>query len=191
MDGIKCAVGPLQTAADGNMTLTVTIDPSSRRSVADEWRELRGKTLSLALKQWRKKRSLDANAYFWVLCHKLAAKLRQPVNDVYRQYMRNIGGNAEILPVRNDAVETWVKNWESRGLGWICEVIGDSKIRKYTTVMCYYGSSCFDTATMCVLIDMVVGDCKEHGIETEPPERLASMMAEFERRERRKEAKQC
>ena len=31
-----------------------------------------GKDLDLSIKEWRKKRSLDANSYFWVLLNKLS-----------------------------------------------------------------------------------------------------------------------
>ena len=39
----------------------------------------------------KKKRSLDANAYCWVLIHKIAEKVHEPPVEVYRTYIRDIG----------------------------------------------------------------------------------------------------
>ena len=46
------------------------------------------------IKQERKSRSLNANAYYWRLCGELSAALRIPPNDIYRQHIR-------------DALRTW------------------------------------------------------------------------------------
>lgn len=92
------------------------------------------------IRQHREKRSLDANAYFWVLCGRLAAVTGIPKEDIYRDYVRQIGDNFEVIPVRNDAVKRWKTNWESRGEGWPCESLGGSKLPGYTNMVCYYGS---------------------------------------------------
>ena len=42
------------------------------------------------LKEQRKKRSLDANAYFWVLAGELAARTGRPPDDIYRDYVRAV-----------------------------------------------------------------------------------------------------
>ena len=127
------------------------------------------------LKIHREKRSLDANAYFWVLCGKLASKIHIPMNSIYRQYVKDIGDNFEIIPIRNDAKETWIRNWKSRGLGWICEELGKSRIPGFTNIICFYGSSVYDSAQMHRLIELVVQDCKDQDIETATPEELALM----------------
>lgn len=132
--------------------------------------------IDLSAKKHSKRRSLDANAYMWLLLHNLAPKTGAPPETMYREYVRDIGGNCEIIPVRNDAVETWVKNWCDRGLGWICEVLRDSKIDGYTAVICYYGSSAYDTAQMYRLIQLVVEDCQENGIETKTPKEVEALM---------------
>jgi hypothetical protein len=142
--------------------------------------EMQDKLYDAELKPHRKKRSLDANAYFWLLASKLATKIHVPVKTIYRQYIKDIGDNFEIVPVRNDAKDTWIKNWEDRGIGWICEELGPSKIDGYTNVVCYYGSSVYDTAQMSRLIDLVVQDCKDQGIQTETPEEIEKLKSLWE-----------
>lgn len=127
--------------------------------------------------KFRKKRSLDANAYFWVLCGKLAAKTKQNKIDIYRELIRDIGDNFEILPIRNEAVDKFISNWGrnddgKKRLGWICDILGASKFEGYTNVCAYYGSSTYDSKQMSDLIDGVIFACKEQGIQTETPEEI-------------------
>ena len=141
-----------------------------------------GKVYNLELKKARgRKRSLDSNAYCWVLMDKLAAYYRVPVSEVYRNFVREIGGNSEIICMMNRAVEVFCRSWERNGLGWQTEVL-PSKIEGCQNVKVYYGSSTYDTAQMSRLIDLVVQECKDAGIETLPPEELRSMMAQWEGR---------
>lgn len=51
--------------------------------------------LSIEVKPFRQKRSLDANAYAWVLMDRLAEKLNMSKEAIYREYIKHIGGNSE------------------------------------------------------------------------------------------------
>lgn len=155
----------------------LTLSVNEKDTLLQCYDDLKDKDLSIKITQFRKKRSLDANSYFWVLCGKLAQKLRQDKTDIYRQLIREIGDNFEIVPIRNDAVNTWCENWSAKGLGWLCEIVGDSKIDGYTNICCYYGSSTYNSVQMSALIDSIVYECKEQGIETLPPDELAKMKA--------------
>lgn len=135
------------------------------------------KTYEITIDKEHKKRSNDANAYYWQLIGQLSAKLKIPPKDIYRNHIKDIGGNYETIPIREDAVETWIKVWESRGIGWCCEIIGESKLRGYMNVICYYGSSVYDTRQMSRLIELCVQDCNEQGIETMTPAELAALTA--------------
>ncbi|HCA28877.1 MAG TPA: hypothetical protein DEP23_04555 [Ruminococcaceae bacterium] len=141
--------------------------------------EMQSKLYDADIKIHREKRSLDANAYFWLLTGKLATKIHIPVKTIYRQYIKDIGDNFEIVPVRDDAKEQWMRNWKSRGIGWVCEDIGKSKLKGYSNIICYYGSSTYNTAQMSRLIDLVVQDCQDQDIETKTPDEIARMEAEY------------
>jgi hypothetical protein len=122
------------------------------------------------------KRSNDANSYYWTLIGKLAEKIGIPPKDIYRTHIKDVGGNYEVVPIRDDAVETWIKNWQGKGIGWVSESIGQSKLRGYTNVICFYGSSTYDTRQMSRLIDLCIQDCKAQGIETMTPNQLAALI---------------
>ena len=54
----------------------------------------------------------------------------------------------------------------------------------YHNGKCFYGSSTYDTAQMPRLIDLLIGECREQGIETKRPAELAALMEEWENGER-------
>lgn len=139
-------------------------------------RKKKPKAYDLTVKEHRKKRSLDANAYAWVLINKLADAERIPPTLVYKNAIQNISGNNEIIPIREEAVEMFREVWQKQGLGWPCVDMGPSKIPGYRNLQAYYGSSTYDTRQMSMLIDSLVQDCKALDIETLSEEKLSAMM---------------
>ena len=144
----------------------------------------RAKKYVAKFEEWRERRSLDANAYCWVLIGKIAAKVSTPENivtpeEVYRDAIRDVGDNYEVLPIRKDALKRWKAIWCSNGTGWLCEEIGPSRIKGYINVRNFYGSSVYDKAQMQRLINNIVQDCKALEIETLTPEELARMTEEW------------
>lgn len=136
------------------------------------------KSQTIIIKQHRKKRSLDANSYLWVLCQKISEVLHSTKEEIYIRHIRDVG-QFEILPIREDAVETWIRNWNSRGLGWVAELQDDSKLQGYKRVINYYGSSVYDTREMSVLVDSVVQEAKEQGIDTMTPDEIERLKSEW------------
>ena len=133
--------------------------------IADEIKE--GKEYLLTIKEKRNHRSLDANAYFWVLVGKLSAALRIPPNEIYRHYIPDVGDNYVIVPVREDVIEEWNRLWCAGHDGRLTEDMGECRHTKgYHNIRCYIGSSDYDTAQMSRLIDLVIDDCKAQGIDT-------------------------
>ncbi len=164
----KCKIKDLMLTVTGDCALTVTVP----RTFLDMYDDYKDKDLRIRLCLWRNKRSLDSNAYFWEMCGQLAAKLNIAPRDIYRILVKEVGGNYEITPIKDEAVETWIEVWEKRGLGWVCEVIGKSKFEGYTNVINYMGSSEYDTAQMSRLINLLIQECKNNGIETATPKEL-------------------
>lgn len=130
------------------------------------------------LKEYRKRRSLDANAYLWVLLDKLSARLAVPKAELYRRLIPDIGGNSETVCIPTKGVDKLRAGWEHNGLGWVTDT-QPSKLPGCTNVTLYYGSSAYDTEQMGRLIDLVVGECKAQGIETATPEELARLKTEW------------
>ncbi len=130
------------------------------------------------IKEYRKKRSLDANAYCWVLLHKLSAAIGLPAQEIYKKLIPDIGGNSEIVCVQEQAADRLVKLWNRNGIGWVTESF-PSKIPGCINVILYSGSSSYDSAQMSRLVDLVVQECKQLDIETATPDELATMKARW------------
>lgn len=147
-------------------------DKQSAFAVAEE---LLGKRLTIKLGKFKEKRSLDANAYCWVLIGKIAEKTGVPKNEVYQNAVRNIGGNYEIVCVQDKALDSLCQMWQRNGIGWTTDTM-PSKIEGCTNVFLYYGSSVFTVDQMTRLIDSIIADCKALGIETKSYEELESLL---------------
>ncbi len=136
------------------------------------------KEYEITLSEERKKRSLTANAYAWVLIDKLAEYNNLPPEYIYIKAVQSIGGNGIIISVDTEAVKRTIDVWESRGLGWIAEPVGEYE--NFTELRMIYGSSVYDTHQMAQLIDGIVQDCQAAGIETMPPNELKSLVEAWE-----------
>ena len=157
---------------EGNTLVIETKDPAA-------WRWLIGfKPGEYEITLKKKKRSLDANAYAWVLIDKIAQAVRLDKTEVYREEIRAIGGASEVVCVKDRAVARMTRIWERNGLGWQVEKF-PSKIPGCTNLMLHYGSSVYDTEQMSVFIDRIIQDAKALGIETMTPEELARIKEEW------------
>ena len=156
--------------------LLVTFEFSERNSASEMVEELKGlDKLTLKVKKFSQKRSLDANAYCWTLIGKLAEKLNIPRTDIYRSAIKEIGGNSDTVCIQTKAVESLCEGWQRNGIGWLTDTM-PSKIDGCTNVILYYGSSTYDVPQMSRLINLIVQECRMQGIETRSEEELRSLM---------------
>lgn len=143
------------------------------------------KTFDIRIEEHKNRRSLDANAYCWVLIDQLATELSKngptiSPKSIYRDLVKDVGGNSRIVPIRKDAVDAWEKLWMSGHDGRSCEDMGEcAKLPGYHNIRCYLGSSDFDTKQMSRLIDLVVQECRALGIETMTPKELSLLKEEW------------
>lgn len=136
----------------------------------------------------KKKRSLDANAYCWVLCQKIAERLSKggayvSKEDVYRNCIKDCG-TYYVIPVKTELVSEWQRIWEAKGIGWVTEVLGKCQnIKGYSNVLSYYGSSEYNTEQMARLIDALVDEAQQLGVETMRQEEINSLLDEWRNNE--------
>ena len=140
---------------------------------------MKDRLYDLAIKEHREKRSLDANAYCWVLIDKLAQATGAGKTEIYRRAISEIGGVSDVVCVTQKAADRLENAWQNKGIGWFTQRADSRKIPGCVVVTLYYGSSTYDTAQMSRLIDYIVADCKELGIETLPPDKLSLLKEEW------------
>lgn len=120
----------------------------------------------------KKRRSLDANAYAWVIIGKIAGAVGLSPDEVYRREIRELGDVYDIVCVQNVALNRLVANWQAKGIGWQAEPF-PSKTPGCTNVRLFYGSSTYDTRQMSQLIDRLVQEAQALDIETMTPRELS------------------
>ena len=126
------------------------------------------------IKEHKQKRSLDANAYLWVLISKIQSVLNIPKETIYKDLIKDIGVY-EVIPIKNIAVNKFCEAWHKNGLGWIT-VTTKSKLDGYTNVLAYYGSSEYNSKEMARLIDSTIEECRNLDIETKSDEEIKSLV---------------
>lgn len=124
------------------------------------------------VKEHKKKRSLNANAYYWVLVNKIAEVLHQKKKFVHLAMLKQYGETYAILLPANKDISGLIKYYEL-----------ESTIKRgeqlFNSYKAYLPSSEMNTKQMSVLIDGVVSECHEMGIETMTPDELEELKANW------------
>lgn len=130
--------------------------------------------LEAKIQPLKSKRSTDANSYMWVLCDKIADAIHATKEEVYRKAIREVGVFNDVA-VTKHALPYLIETWTSRGVGWLVDTF-DSKLDGCKRVRLYTGSHLYDTKQMTRLIDYIVEEAKNLGIETMTPDELSQMI---------------
>jgi len=164
----------LNTGRNQKQRITVEID----EDFTESFDALKDTDINVEVKKYRNRRSLDANAYAWVLIDKIASALSLNKVDVYRNAIKNIGGVSDTVCIIENAADKLISGWTAKGLGWQAERT-ESKIDGCVNVILYYGSSTYDTKQMSDLIESLVFDAENLGIETLTPDELERINQEW------------
>ena len=147
----------------------IILETSEVQSIIEGYENLKDiEELDIEIKVHREKRSLNANNYLWVLINELANVLRKSKEDVYFDMLKRYGQNDVVSVLANINVSSYFKYYEQAGT---------SKLngKDFIHYRVYKGSSEYDTREMSILIDGVISECKEQGIETMTPSELKSL----------------
>ena len=147
------------------MELRITVDKSDISEILSY-----EKPLVVKIEKVKKKRSLDSNAYCWVLIGQIADILRASKEEIYFNMLKNYGQSTVVSVLSEINVTGFFKYYEEFGKG---EVKG----KDFTHYKVYKGSSEFDTKEMAILIDGVISEAQELGIDTRTPEEVEKMKA--------------
>ena len=123
----------------------------------------------------RKKRSLDANAFAWKICTEIANVVGNTKEDVYRDAINHVGVYETLQFVDDEAMERFKAKWRTNGEGWLTKTLDRNK----RILMAYYGSSSYNTKEMSVLIDFLVTQAGDLGIQVLTQEQIELMKTEW------------
>ena len=155
----------------------ITVLLNERESISGI-EKLKDSKLSIEIKKWRKKRSLDANAYCWILCDMIAKELCKDEvvvtkENVYQDAILQMG-TFEAMIVEEKAYDNFKRIWERQGLGFLIQEV--SRKNKCVKVHCYYGSSTYDSKEMSLLINYLIEIAKSLNIETKTKKEIESLL---------------
>lgn len=144
--------------------------------IREEYDKLKDKEkLRIRIVQYRKKRSLDANAYYWTLLTKFADVIGLSNPEAHNMMLRGYGqseifdGKAVYVTIPDtEEAEKKVNNAIDYHLAPTSQVRMGNDDVLYRTYRLLRGSRTYDTKEMSRLIDGLITCCKEAGIpETE------------------------
>lgn len=140
----------------------------------NDFKQLEDKLLDgyvLSVKK-QKKKSLNANNYMWQLCDKIAQRIKTSKEDVYRHAIREVGAWFDTS-CDADKSDELCKAWESNGVGWFAEPILMGQ--RIASIRLYKGSSVYNGTELSRVIDYIVEEAKELGIETMTPNEILKL----------------
>lgn len=143
---------------------SITLDKTQNLTLAlqgdfkSEYEKLKDKDLSVEIKQYRDRRTLNANALCWKLCTEIADVLRSDKDYIYLSMLKRYG-QSEIISVKAELdIRGYFKYYDEFGTGYV-------NGKEFTHYKVYKGSSEYDTREMSILLDGIVSEAKELGIQ--------------------------
>jgi len=138
-----------------------------------------------------KKRSLTANAYCWVLCQGIAEALSRDgqyisKEEIYREAIQDSQPMQHML-IQSVAVEKFARTWGANGIGFQAVKIGPSKDHAgYEWLGLYSGSSTYSVEEMSRLIDCLVDNAHQIGVETETDEYINALLEDWNKKDEKR-----
>lgn len=164
---------PIIDYATGRLTLLFTPDQDFRQA----YEELKGcDKLSLEIKPYKRRRSLDANALLWLCIGRIADATRTDKMQVYRDLIKSYGQYTYIV-VKKNAVNKMQKYWR------VCEEVGEVSVGDEIGVqlLCYYGSSTYDTKEFSILLDGTIQEMENIGLQRPSSKEMRMALEKWEK----------
>ena len=143
------------------------------------------KTKRWDIKEHKEKRSLDANAYFHVLCDKLRqadrVSMAREKNELITEFgqIQYLHDGSQMI-YKTNAPPEYILELETIHMKLI--KVAEEKGKAVYFYLVYRGSHEYNTKEMAQLIEGTVIRCKERHIETATPDEITRMEALWEKR---------
>lgn len=160
---VKGKLACVQYDFEGRQQLVITIDSK----LYNELDAIVDKKLDIEIKESKNKRSLNANAYLWVLCTKLSEikEINLSREQIYRRAIKKSGVAKDFHNLTESEAKTLKSAWERLGIGWFTERVDYEPDGDRIVLRCYYGTSSYNTEQMSRVLESLVQDAKACGID--------------------------
>ena len=158
----------------GQFQITFTVNESAAIHEVNDIQSC--EKLSIKVVKHRDRRSLDANALLWLCLGRIAEALRTDKWEVYLQMLKRYGKYTYIC-VKPNVVDAVKSQWRE------CEEIGrvDINGKEAVQMLCYFGSSTLNTKEFSVLLDGVISEMSEMGLEVPASEDMRRALEQWEK----------
>lgn len=101
--------------------------------------QLKGLKLKIEAKKDIKKRSINANNYFWKLLQELCELADLDTIEEYRRRVKELGIFRQFK-IETENIKTFEKMWTAQGTAWFCEVFDTDIIKdtEFKIINAYY-----------------------------------------------------
>ena len=153
--------------------LVFRLDKSHNHLLGKLNKTLQSEEISLVIDKWRKVRGLTANSYLFVLLNQLAPKLNESLGNQYVKAIKDYGQCFKGIAMHKEALKIFEQDWNNKATTLqhsisMVDVINEftSKGVEWVEIIAWRGSSQYDSKEFSILLNGVIEDCKEQGIET-------------------------
>ena len=156
--------------------ITFTINEPSAVKEIDAIKDC--ERLNIRAEKYKDNRSNNANRLLWHCLSEIGKAMTPPIDkwEVYLQMLRRYGKYTYML-VKPNAVEDLKAIWrESEDIGEI-----DVNGQKAVQMLCYYGSSTYDTKEFSVLLEGVISEMEQMGLQTPTSQEMKIALEQWEK----------
>lgn len=155
---------------DGKGRLTLDLEEDFRQ----QYEKLSDVDIDITIKKYSDPRSLKANAYLWTLLTEIGNRLRINKENVYLDMLKSYGQVGAV------SVQKRYASQFERSTKYF-EVLGESELNGQTWkhYRFWVGSHEYSSEEFSILLDGVINEAKQLGIETRPQEEIDSMLKEI------------
>ena len=138
--------------------------------------------LDISFSRHRNRRSIDANAFLWACLGEIARAINSDTWSIYLYMLERYGKFTHIL-VKPEAVEQVRQVWRET------KIVGEKD--GMIQMLCFFGSSTYNTKEFSQLLDGVVSEMKEMHLETPPDEEMKRLLEGMRERDQRREQRKA
>ncbi|MBO7682558.1 MAG: hypothetical protein J6T17_07400 [Clostridia bacterium] len=151
--------------------MTLELDGDFRK----QFDKLHDKPVDLTVKKFSEHRTMTANAYLWVLLTEIGNALRESKEEIYFDMLKSYGQGGAVS-VEERYSEQFQRSYKYH------EELGESELngKTFKHFRFWVGSSEYNREEFSILLDGVIREAKNLGIETKTKEEVESLLKEYE-----------
>lgn len=167
---MKATIVDFSLSMNRKQRLTLEIDGDFR----NKYDKLHDKLLEVTIKKYVENRTLKANAYLWALITAIGNALRLSKEDIYFDMLKSYGQGGAIS-ILEQYEPNFIRTYKYH------EFLGASELngKTFKHYRFWVGSSEYNKDEFSILLDGVVQEAKNLGIETKTKEEIESLLKEY------------